>query len=308
MDMGDHAMDHLAAAIIERYWGEAPYSLRHVGGGFYAKVYLARIASPPEHIIVKLALKARFHRRERLQLDTLRRYARLPMPQVYCVHDSDEAIPADALCMAYIPGENAGMLETLPENAAMLADQIVDNLLAWHGTTRDKGFGFLEGEHFPTWQAFYRMRAAETLDKARALAKQDLLPRETLWIMERALAAFDDIFDPAEHIRPGLVHGDYNTWNILLTPGLDAVAGVIDPFNSGWMDTEIDLYQLNNANGRAFGLLENYSKKRALSPSFHRKMPYYELFSEIAHYHDSQVAPIGHLVKRQTAALAAVLD
>ena len=53
-----------------------------------------------------------------------------------------------------------------------------------------------------------------------------------------------------------------------LSEDLSRVSGVIDPFNCCFADAEMDLYQLDNANGRDYGLLEQYSQRVRLSENF----------------------------------------
>ncbi|MCL2426807.1 MAG: hypothetical protein FWD05_10790 [Oscillospiraceae bacterium] len=47
--------------------------------------------------------------------------------------------------------------------------------------------------------------------------------------------------------------------------------------------------QLNNANGKQFGLLDIYATKFPLSENFQLKLSFYELFSEITHFYDADV-------------------
>ena len=81
------------------------------------------------------------------------------------------------------------------------------------------------------------------------------------------------------------------------------MSGVIDPFNCCFADAEMDLYQLDNANGRDYGLLEQYSQRVRLSENFALKNCFYELFTELMHYHDAHVDPIVPRVAEETEAL-----
>jgi len=83
---------------------------------------------------------------------------------------------------------------------------------------------------------------------------------------------------------------------------------VIDPYNCCYGDSEFDLYQLNNANGKAFGLLEKYKNKQRVSENFELKMAFYELITEIMHYYDSDVIPNQELVDSQAMRLKAAMD
>ena len=52
---------------------------------------------------------------------------------------------------------------------------------------------------------------------------------------------------------------------------------------------EYDLYQLDNANGKSYGLLKKYAQKFPLSPNFKQKRCFYELYTEVNHYYNSHV-------------------
>ena len=56
----------------------------------------------------------------------------------------------------------------------------------------------------------------------------------------------------------------------------------------------MDLYQLNNANGRQFRLLEIYAKKKPLTANFAQKNAFYELFTEL-----EALCPLGRTPYRQ---------
>ena len=107
--------------------------------------------------------------------------------------------------------------------------------------------------------------------------------------------------------RASLIHGDYNTWNILLDKEKTCVTAFLDPFGCCWADSEFDLYQLDNANGKEFGLLQCYAKKKKLSSNFYEKRCFYELFTEINHYYDSHVRVDLKAVKKLAMRLQEIL-
>jgi aminoglycoside phosphotransferase len=93
-------------------------------------------------------------------------------------------------------------------------------------------------------------------------------------MIDTSYEAFDHIF-AGEPKQSSLVHGDYNLWNVIVDSETLAVRGIIDPFEAGWADREIDLFQLQNANGDRFGLLDNYRSKVTLSDNFLVKNAFY---------------------------------
>lgn len=278
-----------AKRLAEAYFG-APARITPLGGGFYGRVFLAEAKAA--QAVVKLYMKAGFHRKEKGQLEALRRVALVPMPRVYAAYDAGGETPYDAIVMEYLPGCNAGVQEGLePESRDKIARTIVENLLAYHRCTHPEGFGELDAPSFePDWNESYRKTAQSHFAKAKYLYDMGRIDRAVLDTLCRAMAHYDEIF-----CRPVpqacLIHGDYNTWNVLLNPAMTEVAAVIDPFGCRWADPELDLYQLNNANGRYYGLLERYMQLQPVSENFFMKNPFYELMTELMHYHDSGVDP-----------------
>lgn len=284
-------MINAAKLAAERQFQTRVKKITPLGGGFYGRVFLAVLEKEPYHAVIKLYLFPNIAQKEALGLKTLTKYANVLMPEIYFSSRADALCPYDALGMQYIPGVNAGELLNLPGNAwETVADEIIDNLISYHSALNPQGFGELDAQHFEKdWRDVYYPASLETCEKAKALYKEGKLPPGVLETVSRALECFGRIFYlPVTEAR--LIHGDYNTWNILLTEDLRHVKAVIDPYGCRWADAEFDLYQLDNANGCYFGLLERYRAKRRLSENFALKRAFYELFTELKHYCDAKVA------------------
>lgn len=285
-------------------FGCPPKAITSVGGGFYGRVFL--VEQDHEEIplvIYKLYLFPNLARKEALQLQTLSRYAKVKMPQVYFTDIAPQG-GYDVLAMEYLPGVNAGLLEKVPsEFRDALSKEIVENLLAYHEAVNPAGFGELgAGQFVSDWRDYYYPIARQVVEKARRLTELGRLEPYILPIVQKAFCNYERIFY-LPITQASLVHGDYNTWNILLDERLEHVSGVIDPFNCRWADSEFDLYQLDNANGKEFGLLQAYQKRRPLSENFAAKRAFYELFTEINHYYDADAEINPRVIAPQAQAL-----
>ncbi len=268
-------------AAVEAYTDAKIRAIRPLGGGFYGRVFLV---DANESIVAKIYLFPNLARREALQLGTLAHYGKARVPKVYHVCEG-------ALLMEYIPGENAGLVREIPAPfRARVAEEMVENLVSYHDVRHPEGFGELDAEAFEKdFRTLYYPVAAAVRDKAQILHEKGALDGTTMAAFDRALARFWDVFAlPIEDAR--LVHGDYNTWNVLLAEDLSRVRAVIDPFGCRWSDPEFDLYQLDNANGRMYGLHELYGKRRVLSDNYPQKRAFYELFTELNHFSDANVS------------------
>ncbi len=283
-------MHEVVSNVIQRYFEVEPIDIHPLGGGFYGKVFLATLDKAPFKVVVKIYLKLGLAQNEGLQIETLNKYSHIPMPKVYQVYQADQALGYDVLMMEYLQGVNAGIQSSVNEEALdNIAEKIIDNLIAYHSVTNTQGFGELNATEFvKDWRQYYKPIVDRIFSAAQSFYSKKILSKENFQIIEQAYNNFEHIFY-LPVTTSSLIHGDYNTWNIMLNEELTDVRAVIDPFGCCWGDAEYDLYQLNNANGRYFSLLDRYKKKCSVSENFEIKLCFYELFTEIMHYHDAGV-------------------
>lgn len=285
-------MQQMAEAIAYGFFGTRPQKITPLGGGWYGRVFLVEMAGAPVKAIVKIHLVPNLAKKEARQLKALAAHATLKMPDVFYVHKSTPDIPNDAIIMEYIPGFNAGnhhLLEIDEINRAAIAQQIVDNLLSYHGVVNPDGFGEIGASSFePDFKKWYKPKADGALKKAEWFYAHGKIGDDIFSVIQKAHERYDGIFYmPVTQAR--LIHGDYNTWNILLDESLTHVSGVIDPLNCCFADSEMDLFQLNHANGKEFQLLDLYAAKSPLSENFPLKKSFYELFDHITGFYDAKV-------------------
>ncbi len=287
-------MENTVRIITQKHFGQDIGAVEALGGGFYGRVFLVKMKKEPFSAVVKLYLFDGFAENEALQIETLSRHSKLKMPEVYGVYKAEETgLPHDAFIMEFLDGVNAGWLDVsaLSSDAkTTICENIVDNLISIHDTVNPWGFGELyQKEFFPTWQEFYRPKAKRIVEKARYLKSINQISDYVMEVFESSFECFERIFYlPITEAR--LIHGDYNTWNIMLNNKRTRAEYVIDPFGCCYGDSEYDLYQLDNANGKEYGLLKRYAEKVTLSENFIQKRYFYELYSEIGHYHDARVS------------------
>ncbi len=302
-------MQNTIIKSVIKQFGISPQKVEALGGGFYGRAFLISLSCEPFTLVAKLYLFPGIAVKEADQIITLSCHSLLKMPLIYGVLEKDETgCPYDVLFMEYIKGKNSGWLNTDElSNKEMICEEIVDNLISIHSTVNPDGFGELSSEkHCRTWQEYYHPIAENIVRKAKALFEKGQLSSMVMDVFDSSFAHFYDIFYlPITEAR--LVHGDYNTWNIMLDENCAHASAVIDPFNCCWADSEIDLYQLDNANGKGYGLLQKYAEKVPLSKNFEAKRRFYELYSEVSHYHDSGVEVDLPAVERLAIKLAEMI-
>lgn len=284
--------DTIRKAVLQCY-GVPPGDVRELGGGFYGRVFLISLEAEPFFVVLKLYLFPGLAVREARQTRMLSEHALLRMPRIYKVLEKEQTgLAMDALFMEYIEGVNAGDFDAaqLPVEArASICESIVENLIGYHRTVHSEGFGILSsGVYCPTWQEYYYPIARDIVEKAGHLREAGQISDKVLSVFRQSIERFGHIFSqPITQAR--LIHGDYNTWNVMLDRDRSRAVAVIDPFHCCWADSEFDLYQLDNANGKGYGLLERYAQKMPLSGNFEVKRRFYELYTEVSHYHDARV-------------------
>lgn len=286
-------MEQTIIKAVEKKYGVSPLKIEALGGGFYGRAFAVTICKEPYLLVAKLYLFEGVAVKEAEQLTVLKMNALLKMPDVFCIFEKEYCGSSyDVLLMEYIDGKNAGWLDVceLPEKSRInICENIVDNLIAYHNAVNPKGFGAVSCERFcNTWQEYYYPIAKSIVNKAKHLHAVGQLNDFILSVFESSIERFNEIFYiPVTEAR--LIHGDYNAWNIMLSEQCDKAIAVIDPYNCCFGDSEYDLYQLDNANGKEYGLLKRYAEKVTLSENFEAKRRFYELYSEVSHYHDAKV-------------------
>lgn len=264
--------------LIERYFHCRPVSQAKISEGFYGAVYAAVLPADPGRLAIKCFKHSARHRSEHRQLELLRPRALLKLPEVYFVHDHTPDLPCEALLMEYVDGINASALPTGHPHRERFAEALIDNLLHWHETTNDFfGFG---ADRFPDWVSCLQSR----LDNHYRILRHDFSGRvapSVLAAAEKSLENLRRIF--AEPVVPSLIHSDYNLWNLLVDPASAAITAVLDPSDAGWADREMDLFQLQNADGDRFSLLERYQNRTVLSELFPVRKIFYWFWDDIRH-------------------------
>lgn len=290
MAMGDNILNYdlsvlekdstFIPRLIDMYFGCDLLSVNKVGEGFYGVVYLVNIKKEPYKVIIKFYKQSGMNLLENQQLDLLKKYSLIKVPQTYFVHDFSDDIPFEVLIMEFIEGIKASRLPTDHPNRYKFADEMVGNLIHLHSISNEKGFG-TENEMFSNWKACFGCRVNKMHQILHTDYKDQISPY-VIEIADESFQAFDKIF--AEPIKKSsLIHSDYNLWNILVDGKSAKITAVIDPIDAGWADKEMDLFHLQNADGDRFGLLDCYKHNVKLSELFNMKNAFYWFWDDIKH-------------------------
>ncbi len=256
-------------------WG----SVRQINQGFYGYVYL--VEHDGKHLIAKVYKQDGCMEREAQQLEMLRKYALVRVPEIIAELPRNSNGHFDILLMEHLPGVNAGEIKIMDEaRKNRFADDVIDNLLAIHAVTSYEGFGdYVTGEFQPSWEEYYH----SLITPMHRALMDSKINRKIAGLADELYERFAQFF--SSPVREShLIHGDYNLWNLMVDPQTERLTGMIDPFGSCFADRELELFQLENSNGNLYHLLQNYAKKVPLSNQFEAKKYYYRFWDDVKHY------------------------
>ena len=255
---------------------------KRMNQGFYGYVYLIETADGKK-VIAKVYKRCGYIKNETEQLNMIRKYALVKVPEIYAVSYQKENGYFDVLFMEYIEGVNAAAIKITDKKEKLaFSNQVVENLLAINEVTTSDGFGsYITKEYCKSWEEYYKSYITNLCHAVHS-RKPLLFSKSNVKLMDKLYESYDKIFS-VPVAQSCLIHGDYNLWNLIADPKTNNLLAVIDPFESIFADRELELYQLQNANGDEYGLLENYASHIVLSDNFEVKNPYYFFWNDMTH-------------------------
>ena len=227
--------------------------------GFYGYVYLIETADGKK-VIAKVYKRCGYIKNETEQLNMIRKYALVKVPEIYAVSYQKENGYFDVLFMEYIEGVNAAAIKITDKKEKLaFSNQVVENLLAINEVTTSDGFGsYITKEYCKSWEEYYKSYITNLCHAVHS-RKPLLFSKSNVKLMDKLYESYDKVFS------------------------VPVAQSCLIPFESIFADRELELYQLQNANGDEYGLLENYASHIVLSDNFEVKNPYYFFWNDMTH-------------------------
>jgi aminoglycoside phosphotransferase (APT) family kinase protein len=271
--------------IIQAAFACETVAAKQIGSGAFGLVYLVTLPCSPERVVVKIQKFPGWGLREKQQLEYLRQYAPVPVPQIY-YYQPDTANVCEALMMEYIPGvPGKSLRDPAPPIRQRITRDIIETLLALHEVQHPGGYGNLNDSSFYAyWWDFYgqRVRAVHAYLQ-RPLPGDTPIDTAILRMADRSLSAGERIFAECQN-NAVLVHGDFCLNNLLFDPTTSRIVGLIDPLDLHWGERELDLVNLTKSRGDRFQLLETYSQSVDLGEQFPLRYWFYQFWSWLYYY------------------------
>lgn len=261
-------------AVVWNAFGAPLTSAEAMPDAALSYVYRVSLPGEPHQAIVKWQHHVGRSAAEARQLEELRKYAAVRVPEVYLCDPEREV-----LVIEHLPGVRA--IDVGPPNmsaAEQLADDIVSTLLVWHAVKNPAGFGPLDGPYYGRWVDYYQERVvAYHGEICRESSPELLLSEYAREVADRSLAQMGEILAGA-HREPVLVHSDYHLANLLMDPKTHRLTGVIDPLDAEWADPELDLIHWEWPWGDKHHLLTLYQQRVALPEGFPLRYAFYQFW------------------------------
>ena len=273
-------------AKLEARLGATPANLRPLSGGCVGEVY--GLEAGGERYALKvdrqqggaLAVEGRM-------LDYLERRTALPAPRAVAYDDG-------YLLMTWVEGGGGGGGEL---HAADLLADLHDLSADAYGFEFDTVIAALHQPNpwTPCWLDFFAEQ--RVVEMAKQAYDAGNLPGELLRRAERLAGRLSDWLE--EPVKPGLVHGDVWSGNVMGRGG--RITGFIDPALY-FADPEVELAFITLFSTFGDPFFSRYAERRGLSPQFwDAKRPLYNLYPLLVHarlFGGGYVSQAGSILRR----------
>lgn len=267
-------MEKIFQNVIKVLFDANITNIQEIGGGSYGKIFKLNIDTPPSVVCIKTYFYPNMAVRQAKDYTELQ--IKTTVPTLKVLSDDNIHYGYNLLVTEYKEGSNCAFTDIPEQYLNNLGKNIAQNLAKIHQAD-NIGFGDLGNTIYQTWSDCYKVKLEEMWNNISSKA----FDRNSLKILKIAMDNID-LF-PLQCDKPSLIHGDFNTSNILIDCNYEITA-IIDPMNMFYGDREYDLFQLDIFNGTQLLLMENYSNIFPLSKDFGCKNALYKAFAEYNHY------------------------
>ena len=264
-------------SIVEEQLKTTVISIIPVGNGNTASCYCVSISDYPFKLIIKTSKYFELTCEEKKMNDFIRERVSFKVPETYFIAEKDSV---SYLAMEYINGVSGRTLKTKQINDKKhLADNMLDCFINMQSVHNDK-FGNFKNPIYNSWGKYYE----DYFNKIYAFSVEKYnngeLNKVTIKALNLIKINFNEIFSNVEGV-PSLSHGDFWTPNMIIDIEKSEIAGVIDPFNTRFVEPEYELFCLTLGLGEKLKLYSLYKDRVKTSKYCDLKVEIYALCNEI---------------------------
>lgn len=264
-------------AIVEERLNTTVSSVKPIGNGNTASCYITEISDSPFKIIIKTSKHYELTYEEKKMNDFLSKKVHFKIPKTYFLAEKDGV---SYLAMEYVNGESGRTLKLKQiEDKKHLANNIIDCFIDMQSVHNDK-FGYFENPTYDSWKEYYWEFFNKIYNFSLEKYHNGELSKKIIKALNLIKINFDDIFDNTENIAC-LSHGDFWAPNMIINTEKSEIAGVIDPFNTRFVEPEYELFCLTLGLGEKLKLYDLYKSRVNVSKYCDLKIELYALCNEI---------------------------
>lgn len=184
------------------------------------------------------------------------------------------------LGMEYIDGSSGRTIKSKQiKDKKHLANHIIDCFINMQNVHNDK-FGSYDNPTYDTWHNYYFDFFSKIYDFSCKKYEQGEINKTVIKALNLINANIDEIFSNTENIAC-LSHGDFWAPNMIIDIEKSEIAGVIDPFNTRFVEPEYELFCLTLGLGEKLKLYKKYKERIKVSKYCDLKIELYALCNEI---------------------------
>ncbi len=264
-------------AIVEERLNTTVTNVSSIGNGATATCYCVDIVDSPFRLVIKTSRHFDLMCEEKNMNDFLRKSVNFRIPETYFLAEKDDI---SYLGMEFIDGVSGRTLKIKQiKDKKHLANNIIDCFLDMQSVHNDK-FGPFDNPTYYSWKEYYKVFFDKIYTFANDKYNKGELGKKVIKALNLIRINFDEIFDNVEN-TPCLSHGDFWTPNMIIDTDKSEIAGVIDPFNTRFVEPEYELFCLTLGLGEKLKLYKQYKEKVQVSKYCDLKVELYTLCNEI---------------------------
>lgn len=264
-------------SIVENQLNTKVTNISSVGNGATATCYCVAIIDPPFKLVVKTSTHYELTLEEMKMNDFLRDKVNFKIPKTYFITEKNGI---SYLGLEFINGTSGRTIKLKQiKDKKHLANSIIDCFINMQQVQNNK-FGHFENPSYNSWKEYYQ----DFYERIYAFALEKLnsgeINKKVIKALNLIKANFDEIFDNTNSIA-SLSHGDFWTPNMIIDTEKSEIAGVIDPFNTRFVEPEYELFCLTLGLGEKLKLYKLYKERVKTSKYCDLKVELYALCNEI---------------------------
>lgn len=269
-------MDNIKT-IVEEQLNTTVTNISSVGNGATATCYCVETINSPFKLVVKTSTHYELTYEEMKTNDFLRQKVNFKVPESYFFTEKNGIA---YLGMEFIEGSSGRTLKLSQiKDKKHLGNNIIDCFINMNSVHNDK-FGSVDNPTFDTWKEYYWDFFSKIYKFSSDKYEQGEINKTIKKALNLIKKNFDEIFDNTENLAC-LSHGDFWAPNMIIDIEKSEIAGVIDPFNTRFVEPEYELFCFTLGLGEKLKLYKKYKKRMEVSKYCDLKIELYALCNEI---------------------------